>query len=190
MSGRSIGSFLCNLIPCLIVLAGVIVTILYFTGSLDAVTPDGLSEDLAGQLDKIFTVDSDPFQGFTIANAARWDTSGYSEGGLTIELWNACEDRWTSYFDRAVSEWEDGSPDVLTLTTSRVDVDTSCKAVDGVIKVCNGNYGDNDWRGINEILIQNDFIITSTAKMNDFYLDNESDAHKQMTMCHEVCFLF
>jgi hypothetical protein len=174
-------NFLFNLVPCLIISAAVTVVILYFTGNLG-----GLGDDIDGGLDKIFTVDSDPFQGFTIDQASRWDTTSYTEGGLQIELWNACEDRWTSFFDRAVSEWDAGSPDVLTLTASRVDVDGDCMAVDGIIKVCNGDYGDTQWRGINEILIQDDYIISSTAKMNDFYLDKESDQHKQMTMCHEA----
>jgi hypothetical protein len=157
------------------------VVILHFTGRLQQ-----LSARMDGKIDRIFTVDTDPFQGFTIDNSLRWDTRGYGEGGLRMDLWNACEDRWTPYFDRAVSEWDVGSPDVLTLTTSRVEVDSNCTAVSGVVKVCNGNYGDNDWRGINEVLIYMDFITSSVAKMNDFYLDNESDAHKQMTMCHEV----
>jgi hypothetical protein len=166
----------------MIILAGAIMVVLYFTNNLG-----GLSNDIDDEIDKIFTVDSDPFQGFTIGNASRWDTTGYTEGGLRMELWNACEDRWTPYFERAVGEWDNGTPDVLTLTTSRVDVDSSCTAVDGIIKVCNGDYGDTQWRGINEILTENEFIVSSTAKMNDFYLDNEGDAYKQMTMCHEVC---
>jgi hypothetical protein len=176
MSGFSIGSCLCHLIPCLVLTIVATAVILYFTGRLEQLSADVTSK----------FVDSDPFQGFTIENAARWDTTGYGEGGLRMELWNACEDRWTPYFDKAVGQWDAGSPDVLTLTTTRVDVDSSCQAVDGIIKVCNGNYGDNAWRGINEVLTQFDFIVSSVARMNDFYLDKESDEHRQMTMCHEV----
>jgi hypothetical protein len=178
----SIVGCLCNVLIFLIISGAATVALLYFTDNLGS-----LSDDLDDELDKIFTVDSDPFQGFTVGNASRWDTSGYSEGGLRMELWNACDDKWTSYFERAVSEWDAGTPDVLTLTTSRVDVDTSCTGVDGIIKVCNGDFGDSQWRGINEILTENELIVSSTAKMNDFYLDKETDAHRQMTMCHEVC---
>jgi hypothetical protein len=40
--------------------------------------------------------------------------------------------------------------------------------------------------GINQVLIRNDVIFASSAKMNDYYLSDNNRAQKQYTMCHEV----
>lgn len=176
-SGCGLGRLISGLLPLALIAGGVVVAVLYFNGDLDT---SSLPEPVANLF-----VDSDPFKGFTLENAWKWQTPA-NQGGLELEVWNACEDQWTSYFDRAISEWDAGTPDVLTLSPSRVDVDTDCTAVGGLMKVCNGDYGDTKWRGINEVLISNDFIESSTAKMNDFYLANEGSEFHQFTMCHEV----
>jgi hypothetical protein len=36
------------------------------------------------------------------------------------------------------------------------------------------------------VLIRNDIIFASSAKMNDFYLPDNNKAQKQYTMCHEI----
>jgi hypothetical protein len=36
------------------------------------------------------------------------------------------------------------------------------------------------------VLIRNDVIIASSAKMNDYYLSDNNKAQKQYTMCHEI----
>jgi predicted Zn-dependent protease with MMP-like domain len=55
------------------------------------------------------------------------------------------------------------------------------------VKVCNGDYGDLKWRGINQAVLDKEgFITACAARMNDFYLANEQDDAKQYTMCHEV----
>jgi hypothetical protein len=40
--------------------------------------------------------------------------------------------------------------------------------------------------GINQVLIRNDVIFASSAKMNDYYLADNNRAQKQYTMCHEI----
>jgi hypothetical protein len=42
------------------------------------------------------------------------------------------------------------------------------------------------YAGINHVLIRNDVIIASSAKMNDYYLSGNNRAQKQYTMCHEI----
>jgi hypothetical protein len=67
--------------------------------------------------------------------------------------------------------------------------DPSCTAVDGVIKVCNNDFGATGWYGINEALSSNKLIISSVAKMNDYYFtSNGNDMYdrRQYTMCHEM----
>jgi hypothetical protein len=97
------------------------------------------------------------------------------------------ESEWNSIFRESISEWDNGSPDAVTLQVKRVkNYDPDCKAVRRSMKVCNGNYGPTDWRGVNQIILQDDYIITSTARMNDYYLEGTNRAQKMYTMCHEL----
>lgn len=83
-----------------------------------------------------------------------------------MELVNALDARWDPFFEQAVQDWDSGSPDILTLSTSRQNADSACSAIDGKMKVCNGNYGNTGWKGINEVMIQNGVrIVSSVAKM-------------------------
>ena len=50
--------------------------------------------------------------------------------------------------------------------------------------VCNGDYGDTGYHGVNEILVFGDTITASVAKLNEFYLSRSTEARKQYTMCH------
>lgn len=105
-------------------------------------------------------------------------------GGLHLTLQNALDDTWQQEFKLAVADWNE-SP-ALTLTTQRVAVDHSCEPVEGVMVVCNANFGDTGWVGINENAIQSGVIIESVSKMNEFYLRNANFAHRRFTMCHEL----
>jgi hypothetical protein len=129
--------------------------------------------------------DSDPFVGDNSTNTWR-GTNG--EGGLNLELWNALDETWQSEFAEAVNDWENCSPDVMTLTSTQVAVDNTCTQVDGLMKVCNGNYGETGWLGINEVMktVPDGIIQSSIAKMNEFYLNNADYNERLYTMCHEV----
>lgn len=156
-------------------------------------------EDLTNLADKIRAgfddiLNSDPFSGLGGSGSTdpnelsdiKWPTSG--SGGLKLEIVNALDDRWTPFFDQAVLDWDNGDPDALSLTTSRSSPDASCKAIDGKMKVCNGNYGGTGWRGINELLYDGgNRILQSVAKMNEYYLDSgASNDERTYTMCHEI----
>lgn len=140
-------------------------------------------------------INSDPFSGMDGSGAGTdpnqtsdiaWPSNG--KGGLELELVNALDDRWDAFFQKAVADWDNGDPDALTLDTSTSDVDPSCKAIDGKMKVCNGDYTATGWRGINELVYNgSNQIISSVAKMNEYYLDDKSsEDEKQYTMCHEI----
>jgi hypothetical protein len=105
-------------------------------------------------------------------------------GGLRLTLMNALDDTWQSEFDLAVSDWMES--DALRLTTERVAVDYNCGGVDGVMVVCNANFGATGWVGINENSIVNGNIVSSVAKMNEYYLRNAEFDHRRFTMCHEI----
>lgn len=127
--------------------------------------------------------DEDPFSQLGPDEVYKWRTNN---NGLQLEVLNALDDLWFPFFYRAVSEWDDGNPDAVDLKTSRVNPDSACKTVAGVLKVCNGNYGETAWRGINKLLLENDSIYASAARMNEFYFRGEDVDQRQYTMCHEI----
>lgn len=137
--------------------------------------------NLTGDLGELWDVD--PFVGDNSTSA--WKNNGK---GLELELQNALDENWYQEFYMAVSDWEEGEPDALTLSTTIVAVDNACKPVDGLMKVCNGNYGATGWLGINEVLtvVATGEIVNSVAKMNEYYLLNAGNADRQYTMCHEI----
>jgi len=154
-----------------------------FIGNIDF----GDFTDVLGNLtdaDWMNGFNEDPYVGDDTANT--WRTEGY---GLTLELQNALDDMWQTEFEVAVEDWQES--EVLTLTTSSVTVDHTCTQVRGVMKVCNGNYGNTGWLGINEIITESRgdgpmWIVSSVAKMNEHYLLNAPYEKRQYTMCHEI----
>ena len=117
----------------------------------------------------------------------RWDTDGVS--GLQLEILNALEEKWTSVLATAVQNWDNGRPiDSLTLRVTRIEYEFDCAAVEGKLKVCNGNYGNTQWRGLNEVVLtrSSNIIVSSTAMMNEYYLSRDSNDQLLYTMCHEV----
>jgi hypothetical protein len=94
------------------------------------------------------------------------------------------DDNWQTEFEQAVSDWQES--DALVLETERVDVDHTCTPVDGYMVVCNANFGATGWVGINENSIVRDVIVSSVAKMNEYYLMNADYDHRRFTMCHEI----
>lgn len=115
---------------------------------------------------------------------ATWSNNGH---GLQLEVLNALTSDWDPYFTQAMYNWAYGvSPTSLVLTLTNTTADPSCTSVDGVLKVCNSDYGETGWKGINECSINGlNQIVASVAKMNEFYLSSAGDGEKLYTMCHE-----
>jgi hypothetical protein len=78
----------------------------------------------------------------------------------------------------------------LTLVTKRVSYDFQCSNEIYKLKVCNGNYGDTLWKGLNELATRGGTIFSGTAKMNDYHLPSDKDDDRLYAMCHEIghCF--
>lgn len=129
----------------------------------------------------------DPYKGTggTIPTS-KWETPG--DVGLQITVYNALSSDWYPYFTEALQNWAFGhTPTSLLLFTQQVTTDSACSSVSNVIKVCNGDYGDTGWKGINEAMVtSNGWITESTARMNDYYLSSASEGEKLYTMCHET----
>jgi len=130
--------------------------------------------------------EEDPFVGM-VGDHSRWVPTGRS--GLSLPILNNLVEGsdWAEYLEVTVSDWDNGTPDAVSLRIRGMEeYDPDCQAVRMAIKVCNGDYGPTDWRGVNQVLLQDEYIITSIAKMNDYYLEGTDGAQKHYTMCHEL----
>ena len=115
----------------------------------------------------------------------RWKSEFIKDDGLHLTLYNALDDTWQQEYNDAIADWQQS--DALQLTTQRVAVDYECTRVDGVMVVCNANFGATGWVGINENSISSrGVILSSVSKMNEYYLRNADYNHRRFTMCHEV----
>lgn len=140
---------------------------------------DGLDDLSFGGL-----FDEDPMGGSNATIVWKGEYIKPDNGGLHLTLQNALDDTWQEEYKVAIADWQE-SP-ALTLSTERVEVDHTCKRVDGVMVVCNANFGATGWVGINENSIMRGVITSSVAKMNEYYLRNANYDHRRFTMCHEV----
>jgi len=133
--------------------------------------------------------DSDPFGGRVKAgnpeDAHAWANGG---SGLRLTVLNAVDDSWQAFFDVGVADWENGSPNALTLSTRKVVPEMQCDPQTGVLKVCNGSYGETGWKGLNAVLLDptSRDIRASSAMMNDHYLAPDNLIERTYTMCHEL----
>ena len=101
----------------------------------------------------------------------RWKSDYIKDDGLHLTLYNALDDTWQQEYADAIADWQQS--DALQLTTQRVAVDYECTRVDGVMVVCNANFGATGWVGINENSISSrGVILSSVSKMNEYYLRN------------------
>jgi hypothetical protein len=176
------------ILVCIVILVG-LVSVLVGTGVFD---PSDVPI-----LDDIFGDDwlnGDPWSGNTTgldgptpgSDAYAWANSG---NGLTLDILNACSDDWQVFVTEALTNWDNGYPiDSLTFQTTRIDYESECSDVRGKLKICNGDYGDTRWRGLNEVMLSQlqNVIISSTARLNEYYLARESDAQRLYTVCHEL----
>ena len=143
--------------------------------------PDSLRDQIPESLQ---VHEEDPYHMLEPGEANTWESDG---SGLNLEVVNALDPQWYDYFDEAVIDWDQGDPDALTLTTSTADSDSECAEIEGLQKVCNGDYGETDWKGINQVLLYGSTITSSTARMNDhFFTEGGDDAKRLYTMCHEM----
>jgi len=114
----------------------------------------------------------------------KWNNGG--AGGLQLDMVDALQGHWEDIFHAVVADWDSGTPHALKLSTEKAGHDPECEPIDNKSKVCNSNYGDTQWRGINQVLIQSGYIVATTSKMNEFYLADASVEQRRYTLCHEV----
>lgn len=114
----------------------------------------------------------------------RWDN--YDAQKLSLIIMNAMDSSWTNLFAETVKMWDEGDPDSLTLFPVKADHDAECEAVPNQIVVCNGDYGDVKWTGLNTITLAGGYIRNSVVQMNDYYLKGASVELRRYALCHEL----
>ena len=163
------------------IICGVVVYVVFTGNNVDIPGTDITVQDITD------VIMHDPWQYGPNSEQTQtyWMTSGNQ--GLSLRVYNALTEDWYTYFYAAVNDWDNGDPDALTIATQQIQADPDCEAITGTMKVCNNDYGETGWKGINEVLITAAGVITvSTAKMNEFYLSNAGTADRRYTMCHEM----
>lgn len=116
--------------------------------------------------------------------APHWPSDGT---GLRVTIISALTDDWKTTFALAIADWDFGEPDTVDINAVEGTPDPYCEAPDDAVMVCNGDYGESNWRGVNESMLDpRGDIISSTAKMNEWYLANMPPGAWQYTMCHEL----
>ena len=110
----------------------------------------------------------------------RWRI-GKNKKGLKLTLINGLSENWHDHFYQAIEDWNGAG--ALDLSTVMDNVGPPCeKHTRGMVKTCNGDYGNTDWTGLNELLFENGWIVSSVAMMNEAYLRNARDAERQYVM--------
>ena len=101
-------------------------------GDFSDVLPNLTNIDIIGGFDRDPRLGDNSTQGV-------WD---HKDGeGLSLTLVNALDDSWQDEFATAVSDWDSGDPDALTLSTEKGEVDNECaKPVNGKMKGSSAMY--------------------------------------------------
>jgi hypothetical protein len=108
-----------------------------------------------------------------------------------MTMLNGLDARWQPYFEIAMSDWDSGIPDAVTLTSIPIPYEKKCDRVRHKVKVCNGDYGAQDWKGLCMVYYEFGYVAFATVKLNDFYFKEITDPDEihydmQYTMCHEL----
>ena len=111
--------------------------------------------------------------------ATRWDAME----GLFLQVEIATDDVWAPIAEQSIIDWNQS--EAVILTTRRVPHDPDCTPVNGRLKVCNDDYGDTPWHGINILLVDKNTNMTihSISKLNDRH--NTDAAQRMYIACHE-----
>ena len=111
--------------------------------------------------------------------ATRWDASR----GLFLRVEIATDDLWAPIVEQSILDWNQSA--AVILRTSRVPHDPACSPSSRALKICNDDYGETPWHGINVILQDQltNTTIHSMSKLNDRY--NTNNAERIYIACHE-----
>lgn len=118
-----------------------------------------------------------------------WATYAWNFDGVnpvSAPVVNNTDSGWSGYVETAVADWN-ASPAIEA--PLEYGNNSSCSFVTGTIQVCNGNYGSNGWLGLASIAISGGKIVAGTAKLNDYYFDQDrynTYSWRQLVTCQEI----
>jgi hypothetical protein len=124
----------------------------------------------------------------------RWEGSTYP---LTVRVESFLDPKWDAYYGKAMDDWRAFPKFAMTEVAGQGYDPTNCFTTDPrIMGVCNGDYGQNGWLGINSVSLTWSSsldawtILRSGVRVNDWYLFQgrywETEAFKQSVMCHEI----
>ena len=166
----------CHYVIPLCIILGASVGLLFATGNGNIIT--NVIDDVIDKFENSEIMD--PFVG---AKAPHWPRTG---NGLEATVINALTPDWQITFDLATVDWSTGNPQAVEIIAIDGDPDPDCEAPEGTIIVCNGDYGDSKWRGVNLADTIGNEIVSTSAQMNEYYLSGMDKGAWQYTMCHEM----
>mmetsp|Transcript_1120 Transcript_1120/g.2024 ORF Transcript_1120/g.2024 Transcript_1120/m.2024 type:complete len:333 (+) Transcript_1120:120-1118(+) len=117
-----------------------------------------------------------------------WENDG---NGLSLTLINSLTNDWDPFLLEVVKDWNTSPALSLNTKVRKYDLNP-CGHRNGELRVCNLDYGKTGWKGVNEAMFYTsesdgiNYIVSSVAKMNDYYLAGKSNSEKQYVMCHEL----
>lgn len=111
-----------------------------------------------------------------------WDTLGT---GLDLIIEDATDETWTTLFTQSIAEWNE-SPGANLSTENYWGHNPECTPRYGRLKVCNSDYGNTNWKGINKMVLREGRVVHSVSKLNDYHLPASNTDARRYTMCHEV----
>jgi hypothetical protein len=112
--------------------------------------------------------------------------------GVTVRINNALDPSYHSFFTTSIQNWENatqfGVPDSIRFDVSTIGPSSSaCEdGIFGEIVVCNADYGQTKWVGIELSVTDGGNMLKSIVKINDYYLSRVPAVYKQYTLCHEI----
>jgi len=183
----------CDTVTCLLLIvvivcvlvAGIVAVAFYMFGVPNPMLFFEDSGDMEGDIFFDDVIFDDSSIDMSTYKYDKWETKKQGKG-LELYIENALDDTWSPYLEEYEALYDEAEPDSLSLKIWKVQADSECSPSFGRLKVCNGDYGDTTWEGINLSLIHDGYIKWSTSKMNDFFLAGEDDEKKGYTMCHEM----
>lgn len=131
---------------------------------------------------------SSEFQDHWDGGAIEWESDG---NGLSLTLINSLTNDWDSSFVAVFNDWNSAPALSLSARMKKYDTDP-CGHRNQQLRVCNGDYGATGWKGLNEVVFYTaesngkNYIVSSVATMNEYYLAGKSDVERQYVMCHEI----
>ena len=124
-------------------------------------------------------------------------------GGIKIEVLSTLDpsSEWQNVLETTMRDWEESGAVEFTssspvtieheLSSSKSPIDDIlCQPIPGKIKICEGNYGETEWKGITLVVLEENKIVASSIRLNNFYRTS-NDAVGQYewaryNMCHQM----